>query len=139
MIDAELSQIAFLLDLMQVIDVDVVHNQVELTKNKKDPLKPKVRFEGDPTNPIDFHYPQNTFFRVGRCNAIAKYMQTLGLDTSWWEGVKSGENYAWQKLAELDINRQMNQFVIKMDAQGQVLSVEQDQRSEDARNALVKQ
>jgi hypothetical protein len=105
MIDAELSQIAFLLDLMQVIDVDVVHNQVELTKDVKDPLKPKVRFEGDPTNPIDFHYPKNTFFRVERCNTIAKYMQTLGMDTSWWEGVKSGENYAWQKLAELDINR----------------------------------
>ena len=139
MIDAELSQIAFLLDLMQVIDVDVVHNQVELTKDEKDPLKTKVRFEGDPTNPIDFHYPKNGFFRVERCNAIAKYMQTLGLDTSWWQGVKTGENYAWQKLTELDVNRQMSQFVMKLDAQGQVVSVESDQRSEDVRNGLVKQ
>jgi hypothetical protein len=124
---------------MQVIDVDVVHNQVELTKDAKDPLKPKVRFEGDPTNPIDFHYPQNTFFRVDRCNTIAEYMKTLGLDTSWWEGVKSGKNYAWQKLAELDVNRQMSQFVMRLDTQGQVVSVEPDRRSEDVRNDLVKQ
>jgi hypothetical protein len=66
-------------------------------------------------------------------------MKTLGLDTSWWEGVKSGENYAWQKLTELDVNRQMSQFVMRLDAQGQVLSVAPDQRSEDIKHGLVKQ
>lgn len=137
MIDAELSQLAFLLDIMQVIDVDVVHNQVELTKDTTDPLKPKVRFEGDPTNPIDFHYPQTSAQRHRDCDVIAEYMRTIGLDTTWWESVKSGKNYAWEKLIELDVNKQMSQFVMQLDERGQVLSYSKDQKSEDVRRALA--
>lgn len=137
MIDAELSQLAFLLDIMQVIDVDVVHNQVELTKDTTDTLKPKVRFEGDPTNPIDFHYPQTSAQRHRDCDVIAEYMRTIGLDTTWWESVKSGKNYAWEKLIELDVNKQMSQFVMQLDERGQVLSYSKDQKSEDVRRALA--
>jgi len=137
MIDAELSQLAFLLDIMQVIEVDVTHNQVELTKDATDPLKPKVRFEGDPTNPIDFHHPQTSAQRYQDCDVIADYMRTIGLDASWWEGVKSGKSYAWEKLIELDVNKQMSQFVMQLDERGQVLSYSKDQKSEDLRRALA--
>lgn len=139
MIDAELSQLAFLLDIMQVIEVDVTHNQVELTKDATDPLKPKVRFEGDPTNPIDFHHPQTSARRYQDCDIIADHMKTIGLDTSWWESVKAGKNYAWEKLIELDINRQMSQFVMELDEKGQVMSYKKDQKSEDIRRTLAKQ
>jgi hypothetical protein len=138
MIDAELSQMAFLLDIMQVIEVDVVHNQVELTKDATDPLKPKVRFEGDPTNPIDFHHPQTSAQRYQDCDAIADYMRSIDLDTTWWEGVKSGKSYAWEKLIALDVNKQMNQFVMQLDERGQVLSYGKDQKSEDFRISLAK-
>jgi hypothetical protein len=137
MIDAELSQIAFLLDIMQVIEVDVVHNQVELTKDATDPLKPKVRFEGNPANPIDFHHPQTSARRYQDCNIIADYMQTIGLDTSWWENVKSGKSYPWEKLIALDVNKQMSQFVMELDERGQVLSYSKDQKSEDIRGSLA--
>ena len=139
MIDAELSQLAFLLDIMQVIEVDVTHNQVELTKDATDPLKPKVRFEGDPTNPIDFHHPQTSARRYQDCNIIADYMQTIGLSTDWWESVKAGKNYAWEKLIELDVNKQMSQFVMELDEKGQVMSYKKDQKSEDIRRTLAKQ
>lgn len=139
MIDAELSQLAFLLDIMQVIEVDVVHNQVELTKDSTDPLKPKVRFEGDPTNPIDFHNPQTSARRYQDCDIIADHMRTIGLDTSWWESVKSGKNYAWEKLIELDVNRQMSQFVMELNEHGQVMSYKKDQKSEDIRRTLAEQ
>ena len=138
MIDAELSQLAFLLDIMQVIEVDVVHNQVELTKDATDPLKPKVRFEGDPTNPIDFHHPQTSAQRYQDCDVIAEYMRTINQDTSWWESVKSGKSYAWEKLIALDVNQQMNQFVMQLDERGQVLSYSRDQKSEDLRRSLAK-
>lgn len=138
MIDAELSQMAFLLDVMQVIDVDVVHNQVELTKDATDPLKPKVRFEGDPTNPGDFHYPQNGAQRFQDCGVIAEYMRNNGLDTSHWEGVISGKKYAWEKLIELDVNRQMSQFVMEVDEHGKVMSYKQDEKAEAVRNILAK-
>ena len=139
MIDAELSQLAFLLDIMQVIEVDVVHNQVELTKDATDPLKPKVRLEGDPTNPIDFHNPHVSAQRYQDCNIIADYMQTIGLSTDWWESVKAGKNYAWEKLIELDVNKQMSQFVMELNEKGQVMSYKKDQKSEDIRRTLAKQ
>jgi hypothetical protein len=139
MIDAELSQMAFLLDIMQVIDVDVVHNQVELTKDATDPLKPKVRFEGDPTNPIDFHHPQTSAQRHQDCDVVAEYMRKIGLDASWWESVKSGKSYAWEKLIALDVNKQMSQFEMKLDKHGQVLSYSKDQKSENIRRILAKQ
>jgi hypothetical protein len=139
MIDAELSQLAFLLDIMQVIEVDVVHNQVELTKDATDPLKPKVRFEGDPMNPIDFHHPQTSAQRHQDCDVIAEYMRTIGLDTTWWESVKSGKSYAWEKLIALDVNKQMSQFVMQLDERGQVLSYSKDQKSEDVRRTLAEQ
>jgi len=137
MIDAELSQLAFLLDIMQVIEVDVTHNQVELTKDATDPLKPKVRFEGNPANPHDFHNPQTSARRYQDCDTIAEYMRSIDLDTSWWEGVKSGKSYPWEKLIALDVNRQMSQFVMELDERGQVLSYGKDQKSEDIRGSLA--
>jgi hypothetical protein len=137
MIDAELSQMAFLLDIMQVIDVDVTHNQVELTKDTTDPLKPKVRFEGNPNNPYDFHNPKVQDQRMQDSSIVSNYMKTIGLDTSWWENVISGKVNAWEKLIELDVNQQMNQFVMQLDERGQVLSYSKDQKSEDIRRTLA--
>jgi hypothetical protein len=139
MIDAELSQLAFLLDIMQVIDVNVTHNQVELTKDANDPLKPKVRFEGNPAMPYDFHNPQVSARRYQDCDSLADYMRTIGLDTSWWEGVKLGKNYPWEKLVALDVNRHMSQFVMELDERGQVVSYGKDQKSEQVRSSLAKQ
>jgi hypothetical protein len=129
MIDAELSQMAFVLDLMQVIDVDVVHNQVELTKDKTDPLKPKIRFEGNPAMPYDFHNPLVAQQRYADCDVIAKYMKENGLDTTWWEDVKSGKQYPWTRLQELDVNGQMKQFNMKTDHAGRVIEVTVDERA----------
>ena len=139
MIDAELSQLAFLLDIMQVIDVNVTHNQVELTKNATDSLKPKLRFEGNPTNPVDFHHPQISSRRLQDCDVIADYMNTIGLDTTWWQGVKSGKLYAWQKLIELDVNNQMNQFIMQLDEDGQVISYKKDEQSQDVRRSFARE
>ena len=110
MIDAELSQMAFALDLIQVIDVDVIHNQVELTKDASDPLKPKIRFEGNPANPYDFHNPAVQQQRYQDCETVSQYMQSIGLDTTWWKNVKSGQQNPWEKLRILDVNNQMTQF-----------------------------
>jgi hypothetical protein len=139
MIDAELSQLAFLLDIMQVIEVNVTHNQVELTKDATDPLKPKIRFEGNPTNPHDFHNPQVSAKRYQDCDLIAKYMRSINLDTSWWESVKNGKSYAWQKLIELDVNNQMSQFVMEVDAKGQVMSYSQDPKANEIRRSVATQ
>jgi hypothetical protein len=123
MIDAELSQMAFVLDLMQVIDIAVTHNQVELTKDTTDPLKPKIRFEGNPANSYDFHNPVVQQQRYLDCDTVSKYMKKIGMDTTWWEDVKSGKQYPWTRLQELDINNQMKQFNMKVDSSGKVVQV----------------
>lgn len=121
MIDAELSQMAFMLDLMQVIDIDVIHNQVELTKDATDPLKPKIRFEGNPANSYDFHNVAVQQQRYQDCNTVANYMKSIGMDTTWWENIKIGRQDPWEKLKELDVNNQMKQFKMKINSSGQVL------------------
>jgi hypothetical protein len=113
MIDAELSQIAFMLDLMQVIDVNVTHNQVELTKDSSDPLKPKIRFEGNPGNSYDFHNTAVQQQRHQDCDVVADYMKINGIDTAWWDRVKLGQQDPWEKLKQLDVNKQMTQYKIK--------------------------
>jgi hypothetical protein len=112
MIDAELSQMAYCLDLIEIVDIDVTHNQVELTKDSSDPLKPKVRFEGNPNNPWDFHNRLVTQQRHNDCEIVAKYIKTLGLDTAWWERVKLGEQDPWAKLRANDVNKQMVQYKV---------------------------
>lgn len=123
MIDAELSQMAFVLDVMQVIDVHVTHNQVELTKDSADPLKPKTRLEGNPANPNDFHNPAVQQQRYADVDVLAKHMRDQGMDTSWWNNVKSGQQYPWTRLQELDVNKQMQQFDMQVDQTGRVIRI----------------
>jgi hypothetical protein len=128
MIDAEMSQMAFMLDLMQIVDIDVVHNQVELTKDASDPLKPKMRFEGNPNNPYDFHNPSVTQRRIQDCDIIANYMKSNNLDTTWWDNVKAGTQYPWTRMEALDINNQMRQFELKADSAGRVVEINPSKR-----------
>ena len=115
MIDAEVSQIAFLLDIMQVIDVYATHNQVEMTKDATDPLKPKSRFEGNPKNPLDFHHPAVMQQRHADCEKLSVFMTQQGnLDgPAWWANVKAGTQDPWEKLKLLDVNKQMSQYNTK--------------------------
>jgi hypothetical protein len=110
MIDAELSQIAYCLDLIEIVKIDVIHNQVELTQDATDPLKPKVRFEGNPNNPWDFHHPAMTKQRYADCEVLASYAKTQGIDTSWWEKVRLGQQDPWEKMRANDVNKQMMQY-----------------------------
>ncbi len=126
MIDAEISQTAFMLDVMQVIDVNVTHNQVELTKDQTDPLKPKLRFEGDPNNPRDFHYLGVVNRRMADCQRLADFMKSINLDTSFWENVKANRQDPWQRLKELDINHHMFGFKAEYNSDGQIKSIEYD-------------
>jgi hypothetical protein len=129
MIDAELSQISYMLDVIEIIAVDVTHDQSELTGNKDDTSKRKIRFEGNPANSYDFHNKEVARTRAMDCELLSKYMGKQGFDTSWWTNVKSGKQYAWEKLVTNDINKQMTQFTVKINDQGQVVGVEQDQQA----------
>jgi hypothetical protein len=105
MIDAELSQNAYMLDIMQKIPVDVVHDRHDLTGNNLDDTqKKKKTLEGNPADPKDFHNPIQANLRISDCLTIAKYLESLGHDLSFWKNVMAGKQDPWQKLKENDVN-----------------------------------
>jgi hypothetical protein len=116
MIDAWVSQIAYMTDLIEIVDINVTHDRHDLTGNNADAtFKERVTLEGKPHDPVDFHHISNTQRRMVECEKLAQYMQTQGMSTAWWEGVKAGTQDPWEKLKDFDTNKQMVQFSMKVD------------------------
>jgi hypothetical protein len=114
MTDAWLSQIAFMINVWKRIDVHVLHDRADLTGNNLDQTyKQRQLFEGNPRDPRDFHYPQNTIQRMHECDQLTEYMNSQGLDTAWWENVKLNKQDPWEMLRANDPNQQMRQFTMQ--------------------------
>lgn len=127
MIDAELSQIAYMLDVMEIIDIYVTHDRADLTGNNKDDTdKKRVRLEGNPQNPQDFHHMRYNQYRILDCDKLTEVMKKHNLNTDWWENVKTGKQYPWEKLVKNDINKQMTQFQVRMNSQGRITEIAPD-------------
>ena len=118
MTDAWLSQIAYMVDIWERIDINVLHDRADLTGNNQDStFKNRELLEGNPSNPRDFHYPPNTALRIQECEKLDVYFKKLGRDSDWWERVKTGVQDPWQKLRENDPNGQMRQFTLRTTTQ----------------------
>jgi hypothetical protein len=117
MIDAWISQMAYMLDLIEIVSIDVTHDRHDLTGNNSDTTfaEGRVALEGNPNNPADFHHITNTLNRMSDCEKVAVYMKSQGASTDWWEAVKAGTQEPWEKLKKNDVNRQMFQFSLKVD------------------------
>ena len=119
LIDAECSQIAYYMDLMKIIEVDVTHDRADLTGNNADENAGKKKYlEGNPNDPRDLYH--NTF-KLQRCvdsDRLQVYMKSQGLDTSWWDGVKTGKNNPGELMSKNDPNNQTSRFDVVVDAQG---------------------
>ena len=108
MIDAELSRIAYMLDIMEIIDVHCEHDRADLTGNNADETdKVRVRYEGNPSDPRDFHNPNMGLGRQNDTLRLEAYMKAQGFDTTFWENVKAGKQDPWVKLKANDLNGQM--------------------------------
>lgn len=109
--DAWLSQQAYMLDIWERIPVDVVHDRHDLTGNNDDAtFQNRIMFEGNPSDPRDFHNPKWSAFRIEECEKLAGYMRSKGISTIWWENVKLNQQDPWVKLKVNDVNKQMVQF-----------------------------
>lgn len=126
MIDAELSQIAYLLNIMKIVEIDVTHAQSELTGKADETSKAKIRFEGNPSNPYDFHNASVVHQRNQDIDQIYDYLKNQNLDNDWWPQVKTGQQDPWTHLKANDPNGQMSQFKIKKDTiTGQAVMVKE--------------
>ena len=109
--DGWVSQQAYMLDIYQRIDVNVLHDRFDLTGNNNDDIfVNRPMLEGDPSHPMDFHSREMLDLRHLDCAKLATYMRRQGLDTVYFENIFKGTQDPWQRLRENDINSQMVQF-----------------------------
>jgi hypothetical protein len=110
--DAWLSQQAYMLDILERIPVDVLHDRHDLTgNNKDDTFLNRPMLEGNPMNPLDFHSLDQTSIRQQDCAKISEYLEKqCGLDMKFFKDIFTGKQDPWEKLKANDVNRQMVQF-----------------------------
>lgn len=109
--DGWTSQQAYMLDIYERIDVDVLHDRFDLTGNNQDEMfDNRPMLEGKPHDPRDFHSKKMIELRHGDCFKLAEYMKSQGISTEFFENIFKGIQDPWEKLAKNDINQQMVQF-----------------------------
>lgn len=110
--DAWLSQQAYMLDILERIPVEVLHDRHDLTGNNKDEtFLNRPMLEGNPMNPLDFHSLAQTQRRQQDCAKISEYLEKqCGLDMKFFKDIFAGQQDPWEKLKANDVNRQMVQF-----------------------------
>jgi len=111
MIDAELSQIAYLLDIVKIVDIAVTHARPDLNQGAGDAThNERVLLEGNPAHPQDFHNFQVVQQRLIDNETVAAHMENLGLDTTFYRNVLAGKQDPWQQLKVNDVHNQMTQI-----------------------------
>lgn len=111
--DAWCSQIAYLVDIMVNIDVDVTHDRHDITGNNKDEtFDNRVMFEGNHNDPKDFNYESWRLRRFRDAAKIAWYLKTQEEDITWFQNVMLGKQDPWEKMtgSEFDPNKQLKVF-----------------------------
>jgi len=112
MTDAELSQIAYMLDLMEIVEIYATHDRHDLTGSNSDATyKNRVMLEGNPNNPADFHNPAFNNGRLVDAEKISLHLTSRGVDVSFWTNVKLGKQDPFEKMKKNDINNQMRHSV----------------------------
>jgi hypothetical protein len=119
LIDAECSQIAYYLDVMKIIEIDVIHDRADLTGNNQDANAEKKKYlEGNPNDPRDLYHERFKYNRLVDADRLSKYMKSQNLDTAWWEGVKLGKNNPFKLMKANDPNNQTSQYDTVVNSSG---------------------
>lgn len=119
LIDAEASQIAYYLDIMKIIEINVTHDRADLTGNNADENANKKKYlEGNPNDPRDLYHHDFKLIRFVNAEKLSMYMNSQDIDTAWWEGVKVGKNDPSDLVRENDPNNQTSRYQIQQDTTG---------------------
>ena len=109
--DATISQIAYTLDIMVNIPVDVLHDRHDLTGNNNDEIyQNRPMLEGNHNHPADFNHINFRQKRLDDANRIAWYLDRIGQHSEWFDRVMAGETDPWAKMTskEQDPNGQVS-------------------------------
>lgn len=106
--DAWLSQIAYMLDIFQRIDINVTHDRNDLTGNNNDATyRRRQILEGNPADPRDFNHDTARQQRLNDAAKLATWMQDQGLDLSFFVAICEGRQDPWAKARLNDPNHQL--------------------------------
>jgi glycosyltransferase involved in cell wall biosynthesis len=108
--DSWVSQIAYMIDIMQDIDVGVVHDRFDITGNNgDDTFANRPMLEGRPHDPRDFNHESWRGRRLSDASRLADHLRSLGQDMSWFDRVRTGQQDPWAKMCgpECDPNKQV--------------------------------
>lgn len=109
--DAWLSQIAWMLDIVKQIPIEVLHDRADLTgNNQDDTFKSRIIYEGNPKDPRDFNHDSFRKLRIVEADKIAKYLTAKGYNLEHWELACQNKTDIWHKMLASDVNNQMTQY-----------------------------
>lgn len=101
--DSWVSQIAYITDIMQNIDVTVTHDRFDITGNNGDDTwRNRPMLEGRPSDPRDFNHVSWRERRWQDSLRIAEYLRQQGDDVSWFDKVLAGQQDPWEKMCSLE-------------------------------------
>ena len=97
--DAWLSHIAYMLDIFERVDVEILHDRADITGNNDDEtFKNRKYMEGNPEDPRDFGHPEMQNARVRTAYKIAWFLEKIGQPSEWWARVQAGEQDPFEKM-----------------------------------------
>jgi len=100
--DAWISEIAYSLDIMRNIDIDIIHDRADITGNNNDEtFKARKYNEGNPNDPNDLHSERMQNLKIKDIQKIAWYLGKIGQKSEAWELVLAKKRDPFIKLKEL--------------------------------------
>ncbi len=114
--DAWISQMAYMMGIMENVDIKVTHERHDLTgHNHDDTFKNRVMLEGNPNHPADFNHINWRIRRWNDCVKLADHLRSLGKGTTWWDNVQTGKQDPWEFMLseQQDPNQQVRQHSLK--------------------------
>lgn len=111
--DAWISQVAYMVGIMENIDVQVTHRRHDLTgDNLDDTYKKRIMLEGRPDDPRDFNHITWRRHRHEDCAKLGAYLEGQGEDITWWKNVCALKQDPWEFMLseQQDPNHQVKQF-----------------------------
>jgi hypothetical protein len=97
--DAWLSHIAYMLDIFERLEFEVIHDRADITGNNDDETFANRNYqEGNPEREGDFNHERNRKARFASAAKLAWFMDRTGRDTTWWQRVVRGEQNPFEKM-----------------------------------------
>mgnify|MGYP003636117378 FL=1 len=98
--DAWLSEIAYMLNIMQEVPIKVLHDRADITGNNDDEIfKARIYKEGSPEKEGDLHHQKMVNSRFADASKLAWYLDKIGQTSLHWKKIVKKEIKPFDNLA----------------------------------------